>query len=183
MSPAKEHWVDFKKKKEDSHIQKHQILHHDSEEPKFIMKIIGFHRSALSRQVGEAVRIMKRASVLNSKSEYSRCKITRLSLENSSEEQEVEKGEKVDHTDWTTGLLERRLGRDKLDRQSLDGLKMTDSSKRKNDHTKTGRKPKRRKYEIISEDWGLGSGERALSSGIEGVKSKPNCGPVVFNTL
>ena len=37
-------------------------------EPEFIMKVVGFHRTALSRQVGEAVRIMRRGLVLNSKS-------------------------------------------------------------------------------------------------------------------
>ena len=30
---SKEHWADFRKEKEDSHIFKHQIIHHGSEEP------------------------------------------------------------------------------------------------------------------------------------------------------
>ena len=45
------------------------------------MKVLNFYRTALSRQVGEAVRIHKRGLVLNSKSEYSRCSISRLSLD------------------------------------------------------------------------------------------------------
>ena len=46
-------------------------------------KIVGSYRSALSRQVGEAVKIRRRGgegSVLNSKGEFNRCKITRLTL-------------------------------------------------------------------------------------------------------
>ena len=100
-----------------------------------------------------------------------------------SEEQKVEKDEKEDHKDWTTGLLEKRLGRDKLDRQRLDGLKMTDGSKRKNNQTKTRRKPKRRKYDMISEDWGLGGSDRVLSSGIEGAIKKPNSETVASNIV
>ena len=68
---AKEHWEGFKNKKEDNHILKHWVLHHNSTgEPNFIMKVVKFHRTALSRQ--EAIRIQKRGMVLNSKGEYNR---------------------------------------------------------------------------------------------------------------
>ena len=78
---AREHWEDYKSKSSDSHIYKHHVLHHNSEEePKFIMKVVGYHATALSRQVGEAVRIGRRGggSLLNSKSEFNRCSIVRL---------------------------------------------------------------------------------------------------------
>ena len=78
----KEHWDSFRNKHSDSHILKHWTVHHGSiGEPHFIMKVVNFYRTALSRQVGEAVRIHKRGLVLNSKSEYSRCSISRLSLD------------------------------------------------------------------------------------------------------
>ena len=61
MERSKEHWDDFKSRKPDSHILKHWVLHHHSAGTlKFIMKVIKFHRSALSRQVGEAIRIQRR---------------------------------------------------------------------------------------------------------------------------
>ena len=68
---AREHWESWKNKDSDSHILKHWVLHHGSEgEPEFVMKVVQFHRSALSRQVGEAIRIQKRGLVLNSRTEY-----------------------------------------------------------------------------------------------------------------
>ena len=44
------------------------------------MKVVQHHRSALSRQVGEAIRIRRRGLTLNSKGEYNRCSISRLTL-------------------------------------------------------------------------------------------------------
>ena len=83
---TKEHWAAFKgnkKAKEGSHIYKHQELHHPGQEPRFLMRTIEFYKSALSRQTGEAVRIMRRGgtgAVLNSKSEFNRSYIPRLTV-------------------------------------------------------------------------------------------------------
>ena len=56
-----EHWASFKSKSEGSHIFKHQENHHQgATQPKFICKVVSFHRSALTRQVAEAVRIRRR---------------------------------------------------------------------------------------------------------------------------
>ena len=53
---SKEHWEDFRSQKEDSHILKHHWTHHMGEgEPEFLFKIVKHHRSALGRQVGEAI--------------------------------------------------------------------------------------------------------------------------------
>ena len=44
-------------------------------------KIVGNYRTALTRQITEAVRIRNRGkSVLNSKGEYDRCRIHRLTI-------------------------------------------------------------------------------------------------------
>ena len=75
------------------------------------MKIVQFHQTALSRQVGEAVQIQRRGIVLNSKSEYNRCSIARLSLEqdeNKTWEQEDRGCEEDLNMDWTSKLLEKR---------------------------------------------------------------------------
>ena len=62
------------------HWQEH---HHDLEHlPKFQFKIVGSYQDALSRQVSKAVRIdMRGGGVLNSKSEYSRCKLPLLTID------------------------------------------------------------------------------------------------------
>ena len=57
------------------------------------MKVVGSFKSALERQVSEAVRIRRRGGaevVLNSKTEYNRCHIPRLRVE---EEEETSKRE------------------------------------------------------------------------------------------
>ena len=54
------------------------------------MRVVRSYKTALSRQIGEAVRIRRRGGaglILNSKSEYNRCKIPRLVLEELDEEQ------------------------------------------------------------------------------------------------
>ena len=75
---SREHWDDFKSIKTDLHIMKHQ----GEGEPEFHFKVGKHFKSALSRQVGEAIRLERRGvSSLNSKGEYNRCKISRLVLE------------------------------------------------------------------------------------------------------
>ena len=79
---SKEHWEGLRKEDNDNHMYKHWVIHHGSRGvPKFNMRVVKFHDRALSRQIGEAVRIRRRgALVLNSRSEYNRCSIQRLSL-------------------------------------------------------------------------------------------------------
>ena len=57
--------------------------------PAFIMRAVSFRRSALPRQVGEAVRIARRGGagrILNSKAEFARCKIPCLVVKEQTEE-------------------------------------------------------------------------------------------------
>ena len=88
---SKEHWGDWRSRSSRSHIKKHQEQAHEgNEEPNFQMRVIGSSKTALSRQIKEAVRIRRRGgegSILNSKSEYSRCKIPRLIIEEEDEEE------------------------------------------------------------------------------------------------
>ena len=54
------------------------------------MKAVKHYRSALTRQIGEAVRIRRRGergSILNSKAEYDRCHIPRLVVEEQDQKQ------------------------------------------------------------------------------------------------
>ena len=70
---------------------RHQALVHNREPAKFTMRVVGSHQSALSGQVSEAVRIRRRGgigNILNSKSEYNRCHIARLRVEDEGEQEE-----------------------------------------------------------------------------------------------
>ena len=63
---------------------KHWVLDHPNlpDPPKFKMKIISSYREPLTCQVGEAVRIeMSGGNTLNSKTEYNRCRIPRLIID------------------------------------------------------------------------------------------------------
>ena len=58
---AGEHWKAYKQRKPDSHIWKHHLVHHNGEgEPEMVFKMVGKFKTALTRQVTEAVTIRRR---------------------------------------------------------------------------------------------------------------------------
>ena len=82
-----EHRDDLKYKREKSHLLKHFIVAHPGtklEDLKFGMRVVRKCKTALERQVGEAVSIhiaqREGYTLLNSKSEYSRCSLPRLQM-------------------------------------------------------------------------------------------------------
>ena len=81
-----EHKRDYQNAKEDSHMAKHWLEDHPGEErPEFAMKLARAHTSALLRQIHEAVLIEmanenNEINVLNSRGEYNRCQLPRLSI-------------------------------------------------------------------------------------------------------
>ena len=82
---SQEHLRDGRKRTEDSHIWKHWSEHHPGEDmPRFGFRVAKTFSDCLTRQVAESVRIdMRGGQVLNSKTVYSRCKITRLVVDTS----------------------------------------------------------------------------------------------------
>ena len=204
---AGEHWNAYKKRNTDSHIWKHHLIHHDGEgEPQMIFKVVGTFMTALSRKVTEAVRIRGRgASVLNSKGEYDRSKIHRLTIGteelgvNGTESQEdwnsskdVENGENF--------LLEKRK---KLDRNNRMEKRLqcglVKSQKRGMcENEGSGRQSKRRKYVLVGHGWGQYEGGKELglnckkenisSMGVKDMAEDDETGPLdgqngVENTL
>ena len=136
--------------------------HHRGERPKFFLKVAGFYRSALSRQMAEAVRIRRRGgegAVLNSKAEYNRCYVPRLRLVEEQEAIEVEQAE----------AEELQIVREELDREDRT-WERSKNKNRRSKNTPTGsskpaekhrrelggeaRPSKRRKYALIGEGWG-----------------------------
>ena len=67
----------------DSHMLKHAVVEHDGDTRiEFSMKVLKGHMTAFSRQIHEAVVIQKNesSSILNSKGEYNRCSLPRLTV-------------------------------------------------------------------------------------------------------
>ena len=123
---SKEHWGAWKSKSDKSHIWKHQVDVHGGAPPKFYMRVVRFYKTALSRQIGEAVRIRRRGgggSILNSKAEFDRCRIPRLVVEAQDQEevkameeqerQEVQELLREQEEEWGS---QRLLEREQLDR-------------------------------------------------------------------
>ena len=106
-----EHWnasKESQKQKEGSHIFKHQQLHHKEAEPDFVLRMVTTHKTALSRQTSEAVRIMRRGgagAVLNSKAEFNRCYIPRLQLVEEDVIKEMEQAEEEEIREASRELL------------------------------------------------------------------------------
>ena len=78
-----DHVTDYKSKKEDSHILKHQVTEHNQAAPRYQFRILARFQSALMRQVTEAVLIRRQeeGTVLNSKGVFNRCSLPRLTVE------------------------------------------------------------------------------------------------------
>ena len=72
-------------------------------------------------------------------------------------------------------MLERRDGLDRIDRVDLGKVEITGSSKRKLGAQQSKKNKKKRKYELLGEEWGLVGEEKiggqiTLHSGLEGVR-------------
>ena len=100
-----EHMDDKRNFNEKSHMLKHCLIAHKDEDPadvKFGMRMRSQYKTALERQIGEAIAILEEkenmVELLNSKSEYNRCSLPRISagdtkewLEKLQEEETAEK--------------------------------------------------------------------------------------------
>ena len=145
---------------------------HQGAAPNFKIRAVSFHRSALSRQIGEAVRIMRRGGegvIFNSKSEYDRCKIPRLQVEEQKEEEwtveeqqdleqalnEIEEQSRL----WSSKKYEER----KKDERASWSMESR-SNVREPDYQEGGEgrsSKRRRKFVIMEENWGEQEYEKA----------------------
>ena len=169
-----EHWASYKGGKEENHMVKHQWLKHGGEQADFILRVVGSKKTALCRQISEAVRIRRRGGeeeILNSRAEYNRSHIPRLQVEEEAKikkrEEELRKEEVIrnkqledEQHHWE---LEHTRNRDR-ERQNIvehmrkEGDNLQGSKKRVTENPqepKKGRKNKRRrKHAPIREEWG-----------------------------
>ena len=198
---SKEHWGDWRSRSSRSHIKKHQEQAHEgNEEPNFQMRVIGSSKTALSRQIKEAVRIRRRGgegSILNSKSEYSRCKIPRLIIEEEDEEELdkledeelARKREQLEHelSTWSNMKFYARERECREKRRRLEKIerKIT-ARKREQDHEgkiEIQKKRRKLKHAIIEKSWGSVEGEQEQGSLAGKNKSESDSGPGASYTL
>ena len=168
---SREHWALYRRRGEDNHMVRHQDIAHGGEEAKFTMRVIGSYRSALGRQVSEAIRIRRRGglgSILNSKSEYNRCHISRLRVEDEKEEEEREQETRREQEQIDTDLVREQeewersktKSRDAERRRTVERIKDKGAGwkgAKKQKRTQLGSKEapsKRRKYALLWENWG-----------------------------
>merc|ERR1711888_426874 len=108
--------------RKDSHIHKHWVNKHKGKKTRFSFRILGFFNSALERQVGEAVRILRTGAerILNSKGEFNRCSLPRITAEDTKEEETLgdmegrEEQEVQGTTETAPGMSKRMLRREKF---------------------------------------------------------------------
>ena len=112
-------------------------------DPQFRFKIVATFSDPLTRQLAEAVRIEKRGpEILNSKSEFSRCRVPRLRLELDGWKKQTEK--------------EKEINEKEAQERQEDLSKLEDEARRKERKRKEGgkeKKPKRRKLDRLV-GWG-----------------------------
>ena len=122
-----EHQKDWEDLKINSHMVKHYFDEHEGENPKdmiFGMRILKNHRTAFNRQISESVMIQtekQHHNILNSKSEYNRCALPRLTAKVG--EENLKKLEKRKQ--------EEKLAEDELGRK-IRTLRMTISRDKNN---------------------------------------------------
>ena len=148
-----EHKKDADNLAEDSHMVKHWFQQHQDQKdsPKFTFKVVASFSDALTRLVSEAVRIERRGSgILNSKSEFSRCSLPRLTIdvdEWQRRKQEREQAAKV-------ATMEKELDTVMIMDNGASATMLEE--KRKFEQvgaTQGGRRKKKRKLNIL-ENWG-----------------------------
>ena len=117
---------------EKSHILKHCLIYHKDKNPedvKFGVRLRKQYKTALERQIGEAVTILvekeKGTQLMNSESEFNRCKLPRISAEDSEE------------------LLERLKEEDEAEKEIKANIRCM--KKRKNGEKKKDRERKKKK--------------------------------------
>jgi hypothetical protein len=150
---AGEHWNDRLTGKDDSHMIKHWKISHPDlpEPPAFKIRVVAGYPDALSRQIAESVRIdMRGDKVLNSKTEYSRCRIPRMTIDR--EEWKEKKKQEVARMEDRVGDLEVELDLREIGGAAWQLGGVRENAKRKNT-AQPGRASKRKKMDKLV-DWG-----------------------------
>jgi hypothetical protein len=121
---AGEHWRDGEAGKEETHMVEHLAMAHvEEDQPEFDFRVVKKCKRSLERQVRESVRIDMRGNVLNKKGVYSRCRLTKLVVD-----QEWE--QKVGEESWAKREITEGDGVDVERGKAKRGNKEPESRKR-----------------------------------------------------
>ena len=104
---GEEHERDYKNEKEESHMHCHAVEEHgmDQDKPMFSMEIVRCHKTPLYRQLHEAILISKNEPIaLNSKTEYNRCLLPRLSVMMGETEKKPSENNKDVHDEYEESI-------------------------------------------------------------------------------
>ena len=151
---AREHVADREKQHEDSHQVKHWLTSHEEllAPPAFKFKIVKTFQDPLTRQLAEAVRIELRGEgILNSKAEFSRCRVPRLRIDMEGWKEKVEKKLQTEvkglATTTTSQQEENQMLARLLEEAEIEESLAEVDLKRKADEPtgQEGRKPKKRR--------------------------------------
>ena len=187
-----QHWADYAGRETKSHILKHQLLTHQGEEPEFIVRAVSFHKTALDRQVSEAVRIRRiggEGRVLNSKAEFNRSYIPRLVVE---ERDDIN----LDVPEASRALLDAIETEDenwecrKTLERKYENMKYMKEERDRSKYKKkrqVGEEPqkivkKKRKYQLMEEDWGESTLHSHSNLKVGDISSTPTTEPAATIT-
>ena len=164
---AREHWGAARRGEKQSQMVKHQSLEHKGEQPEFYFKVVSSHRSALNRQIREAVRIRRRGgegNILNSKAEYNRCHIPRLVVEEEDEDvrnmrESKEAKDDLEIKRMLEDMDSNWIGSKERERELRERKRRIINTE--DEGTQKGRKRMRLlRYDIMEDDWGLGEEDK-----------------------
>ena len=136
---AAEHWADKEKGEEECHMIEHfKMVHRAGAVPEFNFKVVKGCKSAMERQVREAVRIQLRGTVLNKKGGFNRSKLTRMAID-----------EEWDKKTWEEAWVQEPNQEDDPEAEVLIGSKKSMREEGRNTRSK------RRKVEDVEgQVWG-----------------------------
>ena len=138
---GREHWNQFKNMEERSHLLKHYLQHHKDikpEEMEIGMKVKSKFKSAIERQISEAVAISREERdgtiLMNSKAEYNRCKLPRLNTMSLAEQmKEAEEEKEKEMAKQIRELKKEKKARKKESDGDIDLLELCNEFIAKND--------------------------------------------------
>ena len=145
-------------------VERHMLNHWEADHPddkgmhRFKIRVVRTCQDALSRQVGESVRIdLRGGNVLNSRTEYSRCRLPRLTIDKEEWKTAKEKEKKASAEEAATvvdALTEEELAwltEEESSMATCNGEKQREQSMRKTEDQER-RGSKRKKLDLIV-DW------------------------------
>ena len=133
---AGEHWDGAMGGKEENHMLEHLSAAHKEEQvPSFRFKVVKKCKTALERQVREAVRIEMRGNILNKKGMFNRCKLTRMVVD----------------TEWDKEVWDAAWEEKPEEEINLDSMKDSGKSKSSQDGRGAAKRVKREESGVT---WG-----------------------------